>query len=84
MNETRKFSFDHDPYEQFVKQILANVYETLQQAGYDPIPQISGYLLTGDSVYIPRDNGAREKVQQIEREELLEELLRHFMIKYLE
>jgi uncharacterized protein (UPF0297 family) len=55
------------------------VYEALEEKGYNPINQIVGYLLSGDPAYIPRHKEARTIIRQLERDELIEELMRHYL-----
>lgn len=61
------------------KEILKQVYEALQEKGYNPINQIVGYILSGDPTYITSHNGARNLIRQIERDELLEKLVREYI-----
>ena len=55
------------------------VYQALQEKGYNPINQLVGYLLSGDPAYITSHNNARNLIRKLERDELLEELLRHYL-----
>ena len=50
--------------------ILTNVVATIRQRGYDPINQLMGYIKTGDPIYIPRDNHAREQIRLIEIDDI--------------
>lgn len=59
--------------------ILAHVYQALQAKGYDPITQLTGYVLTGDPTYITSFNNARSLICRLERDELLEELVRFYV-----
>ena len=61
------------------KQILRQVYEALVEKGYDPINQIVGYILSGDPTYITSHNDARNLIRQLERDELLEELVKEYI-----
>jgi len=63
-----------------IRDTLCTVYNALKEKGYNPINQIVGYLLSGDPTYITSYNNARNIIRKIERDELLEELLK----KYLE
>ena len=56
-----------------VKEVLLQVYEALQEKGYNPINQIVGYLLSGDPAYIPRHQDARNIIRKLERDEIIEE-----------
>lgn len=59
--------------------ILLYVYRALQAKGYDPITQIVGYLITGDPTYITSYNQARSMICRVERDELLEEVVRFYL-----
>lgn len=59
--------------------ILRQVYEALREKGYDPTRQIVGYLLSGDPTYITSHRGARNLLRNVERDELLEELVRAYL-----
>lgn len=61
------------------REILFHVYEALQEKGYNPINQIVGYLISGDPAYIPRHKNARAMIRQIERDELIEELVTYYL-----
>ena len=63
-------------------EILRVVYQALKEKGYSPESQIIGYILSGDPTYITSHNDARKKIRQIDRDELLEELLNTFLEKY--
>ena len=61
------------------KQVLKQVYEALVEKGYNPINQIVGYILSGDPTYITSYNDARNKIRCIERDELLEKLVKYYI-----
>lgn len=61
------------------KKVLKEVYEALVEKGYDPINQIVGYILSGDPTYITSHNDARNKIRCIERDELLEKLVKYYI-----
>ncbi|HHY36621.1 MAG TPA: IreB family regulatory phosphoprotein [Firmicutes bacterium] len=61
------------------RNILLQVYEALEEKGYNPINQIVGYLLSGDPAYITNHKNARNLVRRLERDELLEELVRFYL-----
>lgn len=61
------------------KQILKEVYEALVEKGYNPINQLVGYILSGDPTYITSHNDARNKIRAIERDELLEKLVKNYI-----
>ena len=60
-------------------EILKKVYNALQEKGYNPINQIVGYILSGDPTYITSYNDARNLIRQIDRDELLEKLVRNYI-----
>lgn len=61
------------------KKILKQVYEALTEKGYNPVNQIVGYILSGDPTYITSHNGARNLIRQIERDELLEKMVKNYI-----
>ena len=61
------------------KQILQEVYQALTEKGYNPINQIVGYILSGDPTYITSHNNARNLIRQIERDELLEKMVKNYI-----
>jgi len=63
------------------KEVLNAVYDALDEKGYNPIDQMVGYILSGDPSYITSHNNARNIIRHVERDDLVEELLRHFIGK---
>ena len=61
--------------------VLVTVYNAMREKGYDPVNQIVGYLLSGDPTYITNYNNARYMISRIERDELLEELVRFYVTR---
>ncbi len=61
------------------KEILKDVYQALTEKGYNPINQIVGYILSGDPTYITSHNNARNKIRSIERDELLEKMVKKYI-----
>lgn len=61
------------------RDILVNVYEALREKGYNPINQLVGYLISGDPAYITGYNNARSLIRRLERDELLEELVKFYL-----
>ena len=61
------------------KEILKDVYEALTEKGYNPINQIVGYILSGDPTYITSHNDARSKIRTVERDELLEKMVKCYI-----
>lgn len=78
MDETVKFRVDKDTGAD-TREILIEVSEALSEKGYNPINQIVGYLLSGDPAYITSHNNARNLIRKLERDELLEELLKNYI-----
>lgn len=74
------FKVEKEKNENF-KQILRQVYDAMAKSdkGYDPISQIVGYILSGDPTYITSEKNARGLIRQVERDELLEELVKDYI-----
>lgn len=62
-----------------IEYTIKEVYQSLMNRGYDPINQLVGYLISGDPGYISSYNGAREKIQEIDRELILAFLLEQYL-----
>lgn len=75
---TRKFSLNYDK-DQEIKDILTSVYNSLREKGYNPINQIVGYILSEDPTYITNHNQARTLIRKIDRDELLQVLVRKYL-----
>ncbi|MEM1502255.1 IreB family regulatory phosphoprotein [Domibacillus sp. 8LH] len=80
-DKTMRFNFPEEPYEENVKEVLLKVHGALEEKGYNPINQIVGYLLSGDPAYIPRHNDARNLIRRLERDEIIEELVKTYLIE---
>ena len=65
--------------EVLTKTILTEVYKSLKEKGYNPVNQLVGYLMSGDSTYITNYNGARALVRKLERDEILEEVIKSYL-----
>ena len=78
MDYTRKFSVNLNKDEE-IKAILSSVYNSLREKGYNPINQIVGYILSEDPTYIPNHNNARTLIRQLDRDELLQVLLKSYL-----
>ena len=78
MDYTRKFSLQNDKDPE-IKQILSSVYQSLQEKGYNPINQIVGYILSEDPTYITNYNNARTLIRKLDRDELLQELVKQYL-----
>jgi len=62
-----------------VERILLEVLTSLESKGYNPVNQVVGYLISGDPAYISSHDGARGKIQQVERDEIIEVLMTRFI-----
>jgi uncharacterized protein (UPF0297 family) len=80
-DQTMKFNPSDESMEQEVKQVMLQVHGALEEKGYNPINQIVGYLLSGDPAYIPRHQDARNMIRKLERDEILEELVKFYIKK---
>ena len=78
LTDTQYFKVQAEP-ETGVKIILSTVYEALTEKGYDPVNQIVGYIMSGDPTYITSHQGARSLIMKVERDELVEELLKEYI-----
>ena len=78
-NDTLRFKLENS-VSMNAHDILMSVYAALKEKGYDPINQIVGYLISGDPTYIPSHNNARYLIRQLERDELIEELVRSYVL----
>lgn len=75
---TMKFDVNKEKSNQ-AREIMVSVYEALKEKGYNPISQIVGYIMSGDPTYITSHNNARSMIRKLERDELLEELVRFYL-----
>ena len=62
-----------------VKEVLDVVYNAMSEKGYNPVNQIVGYVMSGDPTYITSYKGARSMIMKVERDELVEELLKEYI-----
>lgn len=75
---TIQFDFSKDKKD-LTKEILSEVYSALIKKGYNPVNQLVGYLISGDPTYITNYNGARALVRKLERDDILEEVLKSYL-----
>ena len=75
---TRRFTLPSEQ-EPDTKEVLMIVYRALQEKGYNPINQIVGYLLSEDPTYITNYNNARSLIRHLDRDELLQELVKSYL-----
>ena len=80
LDSTQYFNVKGDP-EIRVKDVLDLVYNAMAEKGYNPVNQIVGYIMSGDPTYITSHKNARSLIMKVERDELVEELLRVYVEK---
>ena len=80
LENTQYFKIQSDQ-ELKVGDVLQLVYQAMTEKGYDPVNQIVGYMMSGDPTYITSHKGARSLIMKVERDELVEELLRVYIDK---
>ena len=78
MDFTRKFNLG-DQRDLEIKAILSTVYQAIQEKGYNPINQIVGYILSEDPTYITNHNNARALIRRVDRDELLQTLVKYYL-----
>ena len=77
---TERFRLERETYS--AKDVLDRVYLALSEKGYNPVEQLVGYLLSGDPAYVTTHLGARSLIARVERDELLEELVKSFVAQF--
>lgn len=77
-DKTMNFKVEREKSKE-TKQIIQDVYKALEEKGYNPVNQIVGYILSGDPTYITSHNNARNIIRKIERDELLEEMVKEYI-----
>jgi uncharacterized protein (UPF0297 family) len=80
LDNTRKFSISEER-DREMKAALQTVYSALQEKGYNPINQLVGYILSEDPTYITNHNNARGIIRKLDRDELMQELVRCYLDK---
>ena len=78
IDQTVKFDVEKEQNTR-AKEILKEEYSALKEKGYNPINQIVGYILSGDPTYITSHKGARNLIRQVERDELLEKMVKEYI-----
>lgn len=76
---TRKFNFTNEQDAE-IRRIMVEVYRALEEKGYNPINQIVGYILSEDPTYITNHNNARTLIRKVDRDELLQILVRNYLL----
>ena len=79
LHETQYFGRLEKEPENEAKRILMAVSNALREKGYNPVNQIVGYILSGDPTYITSHKGARSMIMKVERDELVEEMLKAYI-----
>ena len=77
-DKTMNFKVENDNNIKY-KEVLKDVYKALEEKGYNPINQIVGYILSGDPTYITSHNDARNIIRKVERDELLEKMVKSYI-----
>ena len=78
MSETTIFSIFNERDEE-IRQTLKEVYDALKEKGYNPINQIVGYILSEYPTYITTHHGARNKIRKLDRDDILQSLLKNYL-----
>ena len=78
INNTQFFTVQKEPELQ-VSDVLEIVYKALKEKGYNPVNQIVGYIMSGDPTYITSHSNARSLIMKVERDELVEEVLKTYI-----
>jgi len=78
MEETMMFQVEKEELPE-AREVLLSVYQALKEKGYNPINQLVGYLLSGDPAYITSHQNARNLIRKLERDDLLEEVITHYL-----
>ncbi len=76
--ETQKFNMNLESPNK-ARDIIMLVCDALEVKGYNPMNQLAGYLLSGDPTYITSHNGARNAIRKLERDEIIEELVKYYL-----
>ncbi|MBO5574002.1 MAG: IreB family regulatory phosphoprotein [Clostridium sp.] len=77
--DTRYFRAVQDGKKMEVDEVLRDVYDALTEKGYNPINQLVGYIMSGDPTYITSHKSARSLIMKVERDEIVEELMRAYV-----
>ena len=78
LDYTQKFSLEYDKDDE-IRSTLITVYRALKEKGYNPINQIVGYILSEDPTYITNHNNARTLIRKLDRDELLQAMLKSYL-----
>ena len=78
LKNTQYFKVEKEP-QMKVSDVIDVVYHALSEKGYNPVNQIVGYIMSGDPTYITSHKGARNLIRQVERDELLEKMVKEYI-----
>ena len=78
INETQQYQFGVNR-DEYIRSLVKEVYEALKEKGYNPVSQIVGYIMSGDPSYITSHKNARAVIRKIDRDELLEALVKGYI-----
>ena len=78
LNQTQKFNFGLSR-EDYIMSIINEVYSALEEKGYNPVSQMVGYILSGDPTYITGHKNARSLIMKVERDEIMEFLVKFYV-----
>ena len=81
MNETMRFGSVEKEYTSEAEKIILAVTSALEEKGYNPVNQLVGYILSGDPTYITSYKNARSIIRKLERDEILEEIVKDYLRK---
>ena len=79
MNDATAVFSVHNEKDIEIRKVLKEVYDALKEKGYNPINQIVGYILSEDPTYITTHNGARNKIRKLDRDDILQSLLKNYL-----
>ena len=79
INETMRFGAVEKEYPSEAEKIILSVTSALEEKGYNPVNQLVGYILSGDPTYITSHKNARSIIRKLERDELLEEIIKDYL-----
>ena len=78
LDNTQFFKVEKEPELQ-IKDVLKAAFEAMREKGYNPVNQVVGYIMSGDPTYITSHKNARSMVMRVERDEIVEELLKAYI-----
>ncbi|MBQ5783324.1 MAG: IreB family regulatory phosphoprotein [Oscillospiraceae bacterium] len=79
MNDATAVFSVHNEKDIEIRKVMKEVYDALKEKGYNPINQIVGYILSEDPTYITTHNGARNKIRKLDRDDILQSVLKYYL-----